>query len=273
MVKRVAVAIIGAGSAGLSAFAEIRKATNDFIVVDDGPLGTMCARVGCMPSKALIQVANEYHRCRHLEGRGMHGGQKIRLDIPEALAYVRRLRDRFVGDVVLSTKRLGSHLVRGRAVFAGPNLLRVGKKEFFAKRVILATGSQPVVPEDSLALGSRVITSDTLFDLEDLPPRIGVIGLGPIGLEIGQALSRLGCDVIAFDRSRRVGTLTDPAVNSYACRNFTKEFAIHFDSQVSLKARSTQIEVMAAGRAYARDLIFASLGRRPNLHAMGLEEI
>ena len=55
MVKRVAVAIIGAGSTGLSALAEVRKATNDFVVIDDGPLGTMCARVGCMSSKALIR--------------------------------------------------------------------------------------------------------------------------------------------------------------------------------------------------------------------------
>ena len=273
MVKRVAVAIIGAGSAGLSALAEVRKVTNDFIVIEDGPLGTMCARVGCMPSKSLIQVANEFHRCRHLEGRGMHGGKNIRLDIPEALAYVRRLRDCFAADVVLSTKRLGSHLVRGRAAFVGPHELRVGKKEFFAGRVILATGSHPVMPEEYLALGSRVVTTDSLFELEDLPLRIGVIGLGPIGLELGQAVSRLGCDVIAFDRSGGVGTLTDPAVNSYACRHFAKEFTIHRNSKVRLKADSKQVTVVAAGRAYARDLIFASLGRRPNLDSIGLEEI
>ena len=271
MVKRVAVAIIGAGSAGLSALSEVRKVTNDFIVIDDGPLGTMCARVGCMPSKALIQVANEYHRSRHLEGRGMHGGKKIRLDIPETLAHVRRLRDRFAGGIVLATKRLGSRLIRGRAAFIGPNMLRVGKKEFFAQRVILATGSHPVVPEEFLPFGPRIVTTDSLFELEDLPSRIGVIGLGPIGLEIGQALSRLGCDVIAFDRSRGVGTLTDPAVNSYACRYFAKEFPIHFDSKVRLKARSTRIDVVAAGQAYARDLIFASLGRRPNLDALNLK--
>lgn len=273
MAKHVDVAIIGAGSAGLSALAEVRKVTKEYIVIDDGPLGTMCARVGCMPSKALIQVANEYHRCLHLEGRGMHGGKKLRLKIPEALAYVRKLRDRFAGGVVRSTKRLGSRLVRGRALFVGPNELRVGKKEFFAKRVILATGSRPVVPEEFLDLGPRVVTTDSLFELEDLPPRIGVIGLGSVGLEIGQALSRLGCDVVAFDRSRGVGKLTDPAINSYASRHFAKEFAIHFNSEVKLKAHSKKIKIMAEGRAYARDLILASLGRRPNLDSIGLEAI
>lgn len=273
MIRRVEVAIIGAGSAGLAALAEVRKVTDDFIVIDDGPLGTMCARVGCMPSKALIQVANEYHRCRHLKGHGIHGGEEIRLDVPQALAHVRRLRDGFLEGVVRSTKRLGSRLIRGRAMFIGPRVLRVGKREFFARRVILATGSRPVVPEEFRSLGSRVVTSDSLFELRDLPRRIGVIGLGPIGLELGQALSRLGCDVIAFDHSHGVGTLTDPAVNSYACRHFAKEFEIHFGGKARLRTGARQVLVMTAGRAYARDLILASLGRRPNLDSLGLEAI
>lgn len=273
MVKRVEVAIVGAGSAGLAALSEVRKVTRDFIVIDDGPLGTTCARAGYMPSKALIQIANEYYRGLHLEGRGIHGGEKLRLKIPEALAFVRKLRDRFAGGVVHSTKRLGNRLIRGRALFLGPNDLRVDKKEFFAKRVILATGSRPVVPKEFRAFGNRVVTTDALFDLEDLPRRIGVIGLGPVGLEIGQALSRLGCDVMAFDRSRSVGKLTDPAVNSYASRHFAKEFSLHFDAEVKLTAQAEKLTVTARGRAYARDLVLASLGRRPNLDSIGLEAI
>ena len=273
MAEKVDVAIIGAGSAGLSALEEVRKATKEFIVVDDGPLGTTCARVGCMPSKALIQVANEYERRLHLAGRGIHGGEKLRLDIPEALDCVRKLRDRFAREAVLSTKRLGSRLVRGRARFAGPGVLRVGKREFRAKRVILATGSRPVLPEEFRALGSLVVTSDSLFELEDLPDRIGVIGLGPVGLELGQALSRLGCDVVAFDSLRSVGKLTDPAVNAHALGLFAEEFSMHFGGEVRLKALARGVAIAAGGRAYARDLVFASLGRRPKLDSLGLETL
>ncbi|MDD5303877.1 MAG: dihydrolipoyl dehydrogenase [Elusimicrobia bacterium] len=271
MPTRVDVAIIGAGSAGLSALGEVRKVTNDFIVIDDGPLGTTCACVGCMPSKALIQVANEYHHALHLKGRGIHGGNKLRLMIPEALVWVRKLRDRFRAGPVFAAKRLGSRLVRGRALFVGPNRLRVGKKEYHARRVILATGSRPVMPEEFLAFGDKVITTDALFERKDLPARIGVIGMGSIGLEIGQALARLGCDVIAFDRSSGLGKLTDPAVNAYACSHFAKEFPIHFNSEVRLESRSGKIEVRVGGRSYERDLILASLGRRPNLDSLGLE--
>lgn len=271
--KKVDVAIIGAGSAGLSALEEVRKVTQEYIVVDNGPLGTMCARVGCMPSKILIQVANEYARCSHLESLGIHGGKNIRINIPEVLCYVRKLRDQFTRGVIQSTQRLGNHLVRGRAFLIGPQNIRIGKSEFFAKKIILATGSRPVIPKKFREFGHRLLTTDSLFEMADLPQKIGFIGLGSIGLEIGQALSRLGCDVIAFDRSRGVGEITDPSINSYASRHFAKEFEIHFNREVKLKASSKKIEIVDRERSYARDVIVASLGRRTNLDLIGLDGI
>lgn len=262
--RKVDVAIIGAGSAGLSALREVRKVTDRFIVIDDGPLGTTCARVGCMPSKALIQAANDFHRCR---------GKGPPLEIPETLARVRALRDRFAGGAADSAKRLGRRLIRGRARFAGPGALRVGKEEFLAKRVILATGSRPVVPEEFRALGYRMVTTDSLFELEDLPGRIAVVGLGPAGLELGQAFSRLGLKVMGFDRSRHLGKLSDPAVSACAARLFSKEIALHLGEEAALKARGGKVAIRSGGRAYEADLILASLGRRPNLDSLGLEEL
>lgn len=271
MEKQVDVAIVGAGSAGLAALAEVRKATGNFVVIDDGPLGTTCARAGCMPSKALIQVANDFHRRRRLDGRGIRGGRSLRLDIPEALAWVRKLRDAFVEGPALAALGLGKRLVRGRALFAAPNRLVVGTTTYAAKRVILATGSRPAVPKEFLGFGSRIVTTDALFDLKDLPARIGVVGLGSIGLEIGQALSRLGCRISAFDRSRGLGMLTDPAVNAYARAHFAKEFDMHFGVEARLEPRPRGIAIRAGGRAYESDLILASLGRRANLDSLGLE--
>lgn len=271
--ERVDVAIVGAGSAGLAALGEVRKSAKSFVVIDGGPLGTLCARAGCMPSKALIQAANEFHRASRARGRGMRGGRKLRLDIPEALAWVRKLRDGFTEGPIAKAEDLGRRLIRGRARFVGPRTLRVGEREFLAGRVILATGSRPVVPEEFRALGSKVVTTDTLFDLKDLPARIGVVGLGSIGLELGQALSRLGLDVMAFDRSRGVGNLTDPAVTAHALRLFSREFPIRFGGEVRLRARGGAVEVRAGGRAYIRDLVLASLGRRPDLDGLGLGTI
>ncbi len=271
--ERIDVAIIGAGSAGLSALREVRKATGSFIVAEGGPLGTTCARVGCMPSKAFIQAANDFHGRLRLDGRGVRGGKKVRLDVPAALAAVRALRDRFAAGAAEPAARLGARLVRGRARFLGPGVLRVGDREFRVKRVILATGSRPVVPKEFLALGDRVVTTDSLFELEDLPQRIGVVGLGPVGLEIGQALSRLGRDVVAFDRTRGLGKLTDPAVNARADRLLSEEFPLRLGRDVSVRLRGGKVAVRSGGRDISRDLILASLGRRPNLEALGLETL
>lgn len=263
MPRRVAVAVVGAGSAGLAAVAEIRKVTEDFVVIDDGPLGTMCARAGCMPSKALIQVAGEFHR----------GRAHPRPSVPEALARVRALRDSFVRGGVEETKRLGARLLRGRAVFVGPAELRVGTVEVRARRVILATGSRPVVPVDLADCGALVVTSESLFELRDLPSHVGVVGLGSVGVELGQALSRLGCDVVAFDRSRGVGRLTDPAVNARAAALLSREFPLHFSCEVRARARAGWVRLAAGGRSYDRELVLASLGRRANLGSLGLAAI
>lgn len=273
MRRRVEVAIVGAGSAGLAALAEVRKATGDFVVIDDGPPGTMCARAGCMPSKTLIQVANDHHRRRRPAGRGLSGGDRARIDVPECLAYVRKLRDGFVEAGLDQTKSLGKRLLRGRATFVRPGELRVGRDSVVAKRFILATGSTPVVPADMLACGERVVTTDGLFELQDLPPRVGVVGLGPIGLEMGQALSRLGCDVMAFDVSGSVGKLTDPAVNARAVELFASEFALRLNGAVRIAPAPRGVRVSAGGRGAFRDLVLASLGRKADFASLGLEAL
>ena len=89
--------IIGAGSAGLAALREVRKQTEQFLIINDGPYGTTCARVGCMPSKVLIEAANAYHRRHTFDEFGITGSSALAADIPAVLRRVRRLRDDFVG--------------------------------------------------------------------------------------------------------------------------------------------------------------------------------
>ena len=84
MPREVDVAIIGAGSAGLFALSQVRKQTDNYVLIDGGELGTTCARVGCMPSKVLIQVAEDFHRRKIFEREGIEGAEALSVDVPEA---------------------------------------------------------------------------------------------------------------------------------------------------------------------------------------------
>jgi len=96
MEKLVDVAVIGAGTAGINALAEIRKVTEDIALIDSGPLSTTCARVGCMPFKIMIQVGDDYHRRQVLGEEGIDRADGHGIDVAQSMAHVRELRDAFV---------------------------------------------------------------------------------------------------------------------------------------------------------------------------------
>src|SRR5580700_11189617 len=138
--RKVDVAILGAGSAGLGAFREVRKQTQNFVVINDGPWGTMCARVGCMPSKALIEAAHAFHRRKDFAELGVLGAESLIIDVPAVLARVRKVRDTFVDETRHLTADLGDRAISGRARLLGPNRVSVNGEELLADRIIVATG-------------------------------------------------------------------------------------------------------------------------------------
>ncbi|MCL4765546.1 MAG: dihydrolipoyl dehydrogenase [Hyphomicrobiaceae bacterium] len=270
---QVNVAIVGAGTAGLAALREVRDRTSDFVLINGGPYGTTCARVGCMPSKALIAAANAFHVRTKLDEFGIRGGDKLVADIPAVLHRIRSLRDHFVAGVLRATDDLGERSITGYARLDGPGRLIVGERVIRARQIILALGSSPIVPKPWRALGDRVLTSDTLFDEEDLPPRIGVIGLGPLGAEMAQALARLGLKVHGFDATEQVAGISDEKVSAAARNSFANEFAVHLGAQVELAELDDGVEIRWNDRSVIVDKIIVAVGRRPNLEGLGLETL
>jgi dihydrolipoamide dehydrogenase len=273
MAKTYDVAIIGAGSAGLTALREVRKQTDNFVMINDGFYGTTCARVGCMPSKALIAAANAFHRRKVLAAVGVSGAEGLTVDIPAVLKRVRSLRDGFVAGMLKSTDELKEHSITGRARFLDAQVLAVGEQRVHAKKVIIATGSRPVVPKEWAAFGTRLLTSDDLFEQETLPSHIAVIGMGGLGSEIALALARLGIKITGFDAAEHIAGLSDPLVNNQTVTLMREELALHLGQAAAPVIEGERIRVRAGNESVVVDKILVALGRRPNIDLMGLENL
>lgn len=273
MVEKVEVAIVGAGSAGLFALRQVRDVTQDFVLIDAGDWGTTCAARGCMPSKALIESANVLHRARSAAALGLTGGEGVAADIPAVLARVRRLRDGFVKGPQATSAKLGDRAISGRARLLGPDRLQVGDRMIEAERIILATGSRPIVPADWARFGDRVFTSDDIFELPDLPRRVAVIGMGAIGLELAQAMSRLGVEVAGFDAAQTMGGVSDPVVLEALRAAIAREFPVHLGGPAEIAEEGSALRVTGAGGDVLADAVLAAIGRRPNVDDIGLETL
>lgn len=273
MVEKAKIVIIGSGTAGLSALREVRRATDSFLLINHGSWGTTCASVGCMPSKALIEAANAFHARHRLDAFGIEGAEGLRVGIPAILARVRRLRDGFVKGPESVRDDLGERAIAGRARILGPNRVSVGDREIVADRIIIATGSRPVVPKDWQVFGDRILTTDTLFEQATLPPRIAVVGLGAIGAEMAQALARLGLDVAGFGTSKTLAGLSDPEVATVFHQLFAREVACHLGAPATLADTGNGILVQGADGSFVADVVLAAMGRQPNVDGLGLDTL
>ncbi|MEA3266454.1 MAG: dihydrolipoyl dehydrogenase [Candidatus Fermentibacteria bacterium] len=272
--REVDVVIIGAGTAGLSALGHVRRRTNNFVIINDGPYGTTCARIGCMPSKMLIEAADIYHKQKLFEPMGFKLNSSTEVDGKPVLKRVRELRDKLVKNVNRATKKLEDKNISGKAKILSPNLVEVNGEEIQTKSMIIATGSRPVMPEQWKKFGSRILTNENIFEMETLPKSLAVVGLGSIGLELAQALSRLGVQVTGFDALDTVGGISDPEVSQSAIDILREEFPFYLESKVILKeGMNNQILVQSGDKELLVEKVLVAVGRKPNISGLSLENL
>lgn len=276
--RKVDVAIIGGGTAGMGAYRAASKHTSELVMIEGDQFGTTCARVGCMPSKLLIAAAEAAHGMKSAELFGVHAGD-VRIDGRAVMTRVREERDRFVGFVLESVEGFPEpHKVKGHARFLDAHRLQVGDDlEIEAARIVIATGSRPNIPGFLKGAGDRLIVNDGLFDFEDLPGSVAVFGPGVIGLELGQALSRLGVRVRMFGASGSVGPIQDDEIRACALETFNREFPLDAAARVQSVSRTGDKVVVAFESADGQsvtesfDYLLAATGRRPNVDRLDLQ--
>lgn len=274
MEHNIDVVIIGAGTAGLYALSQVIQNRKSYLIVQNGELGTTCARVGCMPSKVLIQAAEDYHRRKAFEREGIEGSEGLSVDKEEVMEFVRELRDSFVERVHgNNNKRLKDHMIHGQAEFIKPGQMRVGEDIVNYSSVVISSGSTPVIPAAWQAFSDRIITTDSLFELEELPDSVAVIGLGVIGLEIGQALARLDVTVTGVDMAEQIGGIEDPEIHQSVVETLSREFPLWLGQAADVTEDGEMLRVTAGENTVQVEKLLVSMGRKPNLAGMKLENL
>lgn len=268
------VAIIGAGTAGLYALREVRRANKPFVLIDKGPLGTTCARVGCMPSKLALHAGAIQRLQQNPENQsGTVDADKLN----NTWAQLQAQRDFFANKASnMAISAAQDQLLTGTARFLDPTTLEVSNNGqttlVHAKKVIIANGSRPAVPGWLDPVLKYTVSTDELFELKELPSSIGILGLGAIGMEMGLALARLGIKVVGADLSPAIAGITDPQINEQAIARFGQEMELWLGQPTAVSLADKGVLLQSGNRQARVDLLLAALGRRPNLDSLNLQE-
>lgn len=287
------VAIIGSGTAGMTAYRAVKKRGKRALLIESEHYGTTCARVGCMPSKLLIAAAHAAHAIRQAPAFGIHADGPLRVDGREVMARVRTERDRFVGAVLRDVDEMPAEdkcwgrakfLPPGRAGVEGDAMpavrLQVGDDMVVeAGAVVIATGAAPVIPDMYRAAGGSLAVNDDVFEWQELPRSVMVVGTGVIGLELGQALARLGVRVLVLGRGDSLAGISDENVKASALEAFREEFDIALQADVrSVECVNgeVRVEYVRADGSRCQDAferVLMAAGRKPRLQGLGLEDL
>ena len=282
--RHVDVAVIGAGTAGQNAFRQASKTTKNIVIINDGFWTTTCATIGCMPSKLLIAAANRAHEAKYSDKFGIHSD--VRVDGKQVMARIQAERNHFANGVKKQVESWpDDKKISGRAHINKDKLIEVNDEVIKADKIIIATGSSPFIPNDwEEKLGDTLLTSDILFELSDLPDSLAVIGAGAIGLEIAQAMTRLGVAVTLFNQANRVGGLKDDVINQKAIECLSADLEMQLDSHIKNVGTKTDTnDQLAAFIEYKDqnnhdglwqgDRVLVATGRRNNIKTLGVEHL
>lgn len=276
--RSVDVAVVGGGTAGLNARRSALAYTDSVVLIEGGIWGTTCARVGCMPSKLLIAAAESVHAIERAPGFGVHPEQEPRIKGDEVMGRVLAERDRFVGFVLEGVDNIPpEQKIIGNARFLDNNTLEVGELQIKAKRIVIATGSHTAIPDSLAKFSKAIITNDDLFYMKGLPQSVAVFGSGVIGLELTQALHRLGVDVRLFGHSGRIRPITDPKLRDYTEEALNEEYYVApKDPITSMEEDGDRVKITYTDRqgkeaVFHAQYLLAATGRRPSVENLGLE--
>ena len=276
--------VIGAGAAGLvtSYIAAVVKAK--VTLVESHKMGGDCLNYGCVPSKALIRTATLARQMRHSADYGIASAE-VKLDFAQVMERVAQVvREVEPHDSVERYTGLGVDVVEGRATLVDPWHVQIvradgGEQLLSTRSIVIATGAQPFVPPlpGLEAVGYR--TSDTLWSLRELPPRLVVLGGGPVGCELAQAFARLGSQVTQVERAPRLMQREDDEVSAHVRQALQADGVSVLTSHQALRCemdgehKFIVVDIDGRQQRIGFDLLLCAVGRVARLEGFGLEAL
>ena len=272
--------VIGAGPGGYVCAIRAGQLGVDTIIVEATADGGTCLNVGCIPSKALIHVANEYEKANHFAAGSPIGIEVSApaIDLKKTVSWKDGIVSRLTGGVGALLKKNKVRSVRGRATFVdGKTVTVTGNDEqttIRAENVVIATGSLPVeLP--FLPFGGDVISSTEALDLQQVPEHIAIVGAGYIGLEMGTAFAKIGAKVSIVEATDRILPTYDSELTKPVAKRLK---ALSVDVHLSTKATGAkdgalQIDGPDGAMSIPASKILVTVGRRPSTEGWGRENL
>lgn len=266
--------VLGGGTAGLVAAAGAAGLGARVALVERHLLGGDCLVTGCVPSKALIGSSRAAASARKASALGVQTGE-VTVDFPAVMARMRALRAGIARhDSAARFRDLGVDVYLGEGRFASPTTLEVGGETLRFARAVIATGARAALPPIPGLGEAGVLTHQTLFSLESLPPRLAVIGGGPIGAEMAQAFARFGSKVTLLEAGPRLMAADDPSASAAVLDALRADGVdVRLNTQVEAVRTSgdlRRVEV-GGGEPVEADQVLLAAGRAPNVEGIGLE--
>jgi pyruvate/2-oxoglutarate dehydrogenase complex dihydrolipoamide dehydrogenase (E3) component len=274
--------VIGAGSGGLVSAAGSAGVGARVALIESHLLGGDCLTVGCVPSKALLRCAKAAAAVLNASAFGVNVNGDVSVDFGFVIERMRRLRASIapIDSAKRYSEKLGVDVFIGKGTFTGKNTIEVNGKTLNFAKAVVATGGTAAIPNIPGLKHVPHLTNATIFNLTELPARLGVIGAGPIGLELAQAFQRFGSQVTVFSRSDKILPKEDPDAAKIV-ENSLRRDGVTFAYNVNYKGVESRggqppvtmvVEDNNGERTLEFDALLVATGRKPAVKGLGLED-
>jgi dihydrolipoamide dehydrogenase len=265
------VIVIGSGQGGIPLAADFASSGKKVVLFERDALGGSCVNYGCTPSKAFLAAAHAVGRAHQAAKLGIHA--QIEVDFPAVMERVRGIRSQFNQGSKRRLESAGVRVVCAEAAFTGERTVSGGGVTVQAPIVVINTGTSSTIPDFPGLAGTPYLTNRNFFDLQQLPPRLLVIGGGYIALELGQGMARLGSKTELIVRGGRLLAQEESDASTVLAKAFERDgIGLRFNVNVQQVSYTNDgfTVTLSNGEVVDGEALLIAIGRKPNTQALNV---